>query len=60
MEEGDVIIEIDGEPIDSVESMVLALHDLDPGDEVPVIVDRDGEIVNCSVVLSSVDDGDDT
>lgn len=60
MHEGDVIVEIDGNSIDSVEAMVLTLHGLDPGDEVAVVVDRDGETVDCSVVLASVDDADDT
>ena len=50
---GDVIVEIDGEPIDSMEAMVATLRSREPGDSVVVVVQRAGDLVNCPVELGS-------
>jgi S1-C subfamily serine protease len=56
VEVGDVIIEIGGESIESVEAMVAILRSREPGDAVVVVVRRGGELVNCPVELGSQPD----
>ncbi len=53
VEVGDLIIEIGGEPIDSMEKMVATLRSHEPGDAVTVVVLRAGEPVDCPVELGS-------
>jgi putative serine protease PepD len=53
VEVGDLIIEIGGEPIDSMEKMVATLRSHQPGDAVTVVVLRAGEAVDCPVELGS-------
>jgi putative serine protease PepD len=50
---GDLIVEIDDTPIDSMEAMVAALRSHEPGDAVRVVVTRDGRPILCSVELGS-------
>jgi serine protease DegQ len=40
---GDVIVEVDGEPVRIVEDLLAALRERDPGDTVTVTIVRDGE-----------------
>ncbi|RJP74158.1 MAG: PDZ domain-containing protein [Candidatus Zixiibacteriota bacterium] len=51
---GDVIIQVDGEDINSRRSIVQALEDRNPGDEVTVNVIRDGKKKDLKVQLSEV------
>ncbi|MEZ5168910.1 MAG: PDZ domain-containing protein [Acidimicrobiales bacterium] len=53
VEVGDVIVEIEGEPVTSMASMVAALRRHRPGDSLEVIVEREGAAVPCEVVLGS-------
>lgn len=49
---GDVIVSIDGEPVDTVEEFLGALRRRSPGDRVTVEVVRDGEPLTTEVTLS--------
>ncbi len=51
LEEGDVIVMIDGEDVETASDVVHLIRDLDPGDEVPIVVIRDGERETLAVVL---------
>lgn len=53
LEVGDLIVEIDGVPITSMESMVATLRSHEPGDQVEVVALRNGEPFECSVDLDS-------
>ncbi|MFQ5557993.1 MAG: S1C family serine protease [Acidimicrobiales bacterium] len=57
IEEGDVITEIAGQPIDSMASMVAEIRRHEPGETLVVLVDRDGARVGCVVVLGELNDG---
>ncbi len=48
---GDVIIEVDGSPIDGVLGLVAAVRDRSPGDEITIVVFRDGERITLSATL---------
>ena len=48
---GDVIVEFDGREITDIYAYTYALQDKRPGDEVRVVVERDGERVTLTVVL---------
>ncbi|MBD0329337.1 MAG: trypsin-like peptidase domain-containing protein [Thermoleophilia bacterium] len=50
--EGDVIVELGGEPIRIVEDLLAALRRHDPGDAVEVVVVRDGERRELQVTLA--------
>jgi S1-C subfamily serine protease len=45
LRQGDLIVEISGEEIESAEDLTSTLTDLDPGSSVDVVVLRDGEVV---------------
>jgi serine protease Do len=49
---GDIIVAIDGEPVDELVSLRALLADAGPGEEVTLTVLRDGEEVEVQVVLS--------
>ena len=55
--DGDVIVEVDGQPVSSMEDLIayLALN-TSPGDEVVLEVSRDGQIVPIVITLGSRDD----
>jgi len=50
---GDVIVEFDGTAITDIYAYTYALGDHDPGDEVVVVVERDGERVELTAILGS-------
>ena len=51
LREGDVIVEIDGEPVQEPNDVSAAVNDSRPGDEVRVVVERDGERRTLTVTL---------
>lgn len=51
MQQGDIIIEVDGEEMVESSDLLVAIRDRQPGDVVEVIVDRDGREVTFSVTL---------
>jgi putative serine protease PepD len=53
IEPGDVITEIEGRVIDSPEEMIVALRAQQPGDRVTIVVERDGEQRELTLVLGS-------
>ena len=50
---GDIIVRIDGEPVQSLRDLRLVLDRYEPGDEVEVTVSRDGELQDLVVPLTS-------
>jgi hypothetical protein len=48
---GDVVVEFDGKEIGDIYAYTYALQDKEPGDEVVIVVERNGERVTVSVVL---------
>jgi hypothetical protein len=48
---GDVVVEFDGKEIGDIYAYTYALRDKEPGDEVVIVVERDGERVTLTVVL---------
>ncbi|MDA8369624.1 MAG: PDZ domain-containing protein [Nocardiopsaceae bacterium] len=57
LEEGDVITEVDGEPVADKEEAVEKVGDREPGDGVQIAVDRDGETVKAELTTVESDDG---
>ena len=55
LEEGDVIVAVDGDEVDGVESLGEALAARDPGDVVTLTVDRDGTETTLQPTLSTPD-----
>ncbi len=51
MQAGDVVMAIDGRPIEGLRQMAGVLKGYEPGDQVVVTVDRDGEELQLTVVL---------
>jgi Peptidase family M28/PDZ domain len=49
---GDVIVEFDGKEIGDIYAYTYALRDRQPGDEVVIVVDRDGERIRLTAVLA--------
>lgn len=49
---GDVIVELGGTPVRSVEDLLAALRRHKPGDRVPVKVSRNGKTITIDVTLS--------
>jgi putative serine protease PepD len=47
-----VIVEIDGEPVETVEDLYAALRGHEPGDEVQLTVDRGGAEQRIAVTLA--------
>ena len=48
---GDVVVEFDGKEIADIYAYTYALREKQPGDEVVIVVERDGERVSLTVVL---------
>jgi S1-C subfamily serine protease len=55
IEPGDVIVGFDGEAIDSMSGLTSLVRTRTPGDEVEVVLDRDGEQLERTVVLQAAD-----
>jgi putative serine protease PepD len=53
IEPGDVITEIEGRVIDSPDEMIVALRAQQPGDRITIVVERDGERREVTLVLGS-------
>ncbi len=49
---GDIIVEVDGHQISGYRELLAALEDNKPGEEVTVVVERDGRLRELSVTLS--------
>ncbi len=54
--EGDVIVSLDGEPLDTYPELLAALDDVTPGDDVVLGVERDGEPTDLTVTTGEGDD----
>lgn len=52
LQDGDVIVEIDGHPVGRMPDLVRHLRARSPGDEVELVIDRDGEAVTVGVTLA--------
>ena len=52
LETGDVVISVDESTTDGVAGVIAAVRDREPGDEVEVVVVRDGEEQRFSIVLA--------
>ena len=52
LETGDVVISVDDSTTDGVAGVIAAVRDREPGDEIEVVVVRDGEEERFSVVLA--------
>jgi S1-C subfamily serine protease len=53
LKSGDVIVEFDGKEIADIYAYTYALREKAPGDEVVVVVERDGERVRLTAVLAA-------
>ena len=51
LQPGDVVVEFDGKEISDIYAYTYALQDKQPGDEVLIVVERDGERVSMTAVL---------
>ena len=52
LETGDVVISVDESTTDGVAGVIAAVRDREPGDEVEVVVVRDGEEQRFTIVLA--------
>lgn len=52
LQAGDIVISVDGAPIEGGAGLVAAVRDQEPGDELEIEVVRDGDIITVSVVLT--------
>jgi putative serine protease PepD len=53
MRPGDVVLEVDGRAIDSPEELIVVLRIREPGDQVTLVVERDGEVHEVRLTLGS-------
>ncbi|MGA0418085.1 MAG: S1C family serine protease, partial [Ilumatobacteraceae bacterium] len=53
IERDDIVIAIDGSPVEGVAGLIAAIRDLEPGDLTIVTVRRDDELIDLSVILTS-------
>ena len=51
LQAGDVVVEFDGNPIADIYAYTYALQDRDVGDEVTIVVEREGERITVTAVL---------
>lgn len=49
---GDVVVEVDGSPINGMTGLVAAIRDREPGDQVEIVVIREGEPVMLTATLA--------
>lgn len=59
LQSGDLIIAIDGEPIEEVEAFVDEMQSRKPGDEVTLTITREGEEIEVQVTLTAHPDDPD-
>jgi S1-C subfamily serine protease len=50
---GDVVVEFDGQPVTDIYAYTYALQAKAPGDQVVIVVERDGERVSVTATLTS-------
>lgn len=50
---GDIVVEVDGRAIDSPEELIVVLRIQEPGDQVTLVVERDGDVHDVSLTLGS-------
>jgi S1-C subfamily serine protease len=50
---GDLVVAVDGAPLDGAVGMIAAIRDLEPGDDVTITVIRDGEPVDLTATLTT-------
>ena len=53
LREGDVVVEVDGAPIDGLAGLVAAIRDLEPGDTPHIVVIRDGDRHEFDITLAT-------
>jgi putative serine protease PepD len=53
LENGDVIVEFDGEPVDDATSLIVDIRSMQPGDEVAISVQRGGSTQDLTITLGS-------
>ncbi len=53
MQDGDVIVAFDGQPIEGSDELVVQIRSHSPGDEVTLTVERDGERIDVQVTLGA-------
>jgi len=51
LQQGDIIIDLQKKPLASEADMIMVLRDLQPGDSVPVTVDRNGETLTLTITV---------
>jgi putative serine protease PepD len=49
--DGDVITEVDGEPVRSGDELIVKIRSYRPGDQLELTIDRDGEEISLDVTL---------
>ncbi|HUV11422.1 MAG TPA: PDZ domain-containing protein, partial [Acidimicrobiia bacterium] len=54
LEVGDVITEVDGDSVSSAVELVAAIRSHDPGDEISITYERDGETTTVQVTLADL------
>ncbi|HET6728041.1 MAG TPA: trypsin-like peptidase domain-containing protein [Jiangellaceae bacterium] len=50
---GDVIVEVEGRSIDTPEEVIVVLRAQQPGDQVTLVVERDGQVLEVTLTLGS-------
>ena len=60
LQEGDVLLELDGKPQDSFTGLLAALGEVTPGDEVTLTIQRDGEIILVPLTTGTATNNDGT
>ena len=51
LEDGDIIVSWNGEDVEDVQTWMPTLLELEPGDEIELTVDRDGELIDLIMIL---------
>jgi S1-C subfamily serine protease len=54
LQDGDVVVELGGRPIDGRASLLRTIRRNEPGDEVEVVIERDGENETLEIVLGTL------
>jgi putative serine protease PepD len=56
MQPGDVVLSFDGRDVDTAVALIVAVRSHEPGDEVSLTYQRDGEPTTVPVVLGSAEE----
>jgi putative serine protease PepD len=57
IQDGDVVTQFNGEPVDDATSLIVDIRSLRPGDTVPIVVERGGSEVELEITLGSDSSG---